>query len=108
MRILLLFFLFVFVNASNIINVTYFTLNNKIDILFSFDTPFKGKIKYISPNSYEITQVSFNRMEHKKIKNLDILITPIDENSIEIKFKYNKKLKINASITAKGYGLRIR
>ena len=95
--------------ANNIINVSYFPNNDKIDILFSLDTPFKGKVEKIENNDYKIDNVFINRIEQKKFKNgLNLIISPLDKNSVEIKINYNLSLKIKASLTAKGYGLRIR
>jgi flagellar biogenesis protein FliO len=108
-RFIILFFLFVFANASSVLNISYFPLNNKIDILFSLDKPFNGKIMSLSQNSYKITNINLNRIEQKKFpNNLNIIISPLDENSINLKLNYKKSLNIKASVTAKGYGLRIR
>ena len=95
--------------ANNIINVSYFPNNSKIDILFSLDTPFKGKVEKISNNDYKIDNIFINRIEQKKFKNgLNLVISPLDKNSVEFKINYKSSLKIKASLTAKGYGLRIR
>ena len=108
-RFIVLIFLFIFANASSILNISYFPLNNKVDILFSLDKPFSGKITSLSQNSYKITNINLDRIEQKKFKNsLNVIISPLDENSINLKLNYNKPLNIKASITAKGYGLRIR
>jgi len=107
-RFIILLLFIVFANASNVLNISYFSSTNKMDILFSLDTPFKGKIVSLSRNSYKITNINLDRIEHKKFKKLDIVISPLDTNSINLKLNYNKTLNVQASITAKGYGLRIR
>jgi flagellar biogenesis protein FliO len=108
-RFIILIFLFVFANASSVLNISYFPLNDKIDILFSLDKPFNGKIISLSQNSYKITNINLDRIEQKKFPNsVNIIISPLDENSINLKLNYKKPLNIKASVTAKGYGLRIR
>jgi flagellar biogenesis protein FliO len=108
MKKFLFFFIFTILHANTILNISYFTLDNRIDILFSLDTPFNGKIKKIDKNHYEITNLSTDKIEQKQFNNgLNIIISPIDKNNIDLKFIYKKSLSIKASITAKGYGLRI-
>jgi len=108
-RFIIILFFVVFSYGSNILNVSYFPSNEKVDILFSLDEPFKGKITLIKKNDYKISNISFNRIEQKKFQNgLNVIISSFDKNSIELKISYPKELKIKASITAKGYGLRIR
>jgi len=108
-KFIILLYLAITAYASSILNISYFPLNNKIDILFSLDKPFNGKIISLSQNEYKITNISLDRIEQKKFKNsLNVIISPFDENSIDLKLNYKTPLKIKASITAKGYGLRIR
>ena len=108
MKFLLMIFSFVLVYANNVLNISYFPLDNKVDILFSLDSPFKGKIVYLSKNNYKITNITLDRIEQKKFNNLNIIISPLDNNNVNLKLIYNKELTIKPSITAKGYGLRIR
>jgi len=108
-RFIIFLFLVIFSYGSNILNISYFPSNDKIDILFSLDEPFKGKITLISKNDYKINGVSLNRIEQKKFLNgLNVVISGYDKNSIELKIVYDKKIQIKASLTAKGYGLRLR
>ena len=106
--IIILFFVIVGY-ASQILNISYFPTNSKVDILFSLDNPFKGKIALIGKNDYKITGITFNRIEQKKFdKNLNVIISGIDNNSVEVKIVSKYKIKIQPSVTAKGYGLRLR
>jgi flagellar biogenesis protein FliO len=109
MKKILIFVLFtIIVNANNILNISYFTLSNKMDILFSLDSPFNGKIITLDKNHYKITNLSIDRIEQKQFKNnLNILISPLDKNNIDLKIICKENISIKASITAKGYGLRI-
>jgi len=95
--------------ASQILNISYFPSNDKIDILFSLDEPFKGKVISTGDNTYQINGISFNRIEQKKFNDgLNVIISPVSKNSVELKIIDKKKISIQASLTAKGYGLRVR
>jgi len=108
-KIVFLFLFIVFSYASNVLNISYFPSHDKVDILFSLDEPFKGKVSLIKKNIYKITGMSLNRIEQKKINdNLNIIISGIDKDSTELQIISDKPINIKASLTAKGYGLRIR
>ena len=108
-RFIILLFVFVFSYGGKILNISYFPSNDKIDILFSLDEPFKGKISLEKENTYKISTISFNRIEQKKFNSgLNVIISPLDKNSVELKLISKNKISIKASLTAKGYGLRIR
>jgi flagellar biogenesis protein FliO len=108
-RFIIVLFMVVFSYGSQILNISYFPSNDKIDVLFSLDEPFKGKISLIKENNYKITNLTLNRIEQKKFSNgLNLIISGIDNKSVELKIVYDKKINIKASITAKGYGLRLR
>jgi len=108
-KLVILFLFNIFLYGSNVLNISYFPTNKKVDILFSLDEPFRGKVSLIKQNDYRITGITLNRIEQKKInKKLDLIISGFDKNSVELKIMYDKPIKIKASITAKGYGLRIR
>jgi len=95
--------------ASQILNISYFPSNDKIDILFSLDEPFKGKVISTDKNTYQITGITFNRIEQKKFSSgLNVIISPVDKNKVELKIVDKKQINIKASLTAKGYGLRLR
>jgi len=108
-RFIIILFFVVFSYASNILNINYFPSNKKVDILFSLDEPFKGKISIIGQNDYKITGIYFNKTEQKKFPNgLNVIISPFDTNSVEVRILYKKALKVKASVTSKGYGLQLR
>jgi len=107
-RFIIVILFSVFSYGGKIINISYFPSNDKIDILFSLDEPFKGKILLLSENDYKIDGVYINRIEQKKFKDINIIISAYNKNSVELKMLYKKKLNIQPAITAKGYGLRVR
>jgi flagellar biogenesis protein FliO len=60
-------------------------------------------------NIYEIQNLSINRVEEKKFQNgLKVNIGSLTDNSVKIQLNYSTNLTIKASVTAKGYGLRLR
>jgi len=107
-RFIILLFMVISVYASQILNISYFPSDKKIDILFSLDQPFKGKVLLEDKNKYKITGVSFSGVEQKKFKNgLNIIISPLSKDSIELKIVDDKKITLKASVVYK-YGLRLR
>jgi len=108
-RLVIILFLIMFSYGSQILNISYFPTNSKVDVLFSLDNPFKGKISLIDKNNYKISGISFNRIEQKKFnQNLNIIISGVDNDNINIKIVSKYNIKIQPSVTAKGYGLRLR
>ena len=109
-RVIILFLwitTFLFGNSS-VLNISYFPNSQKVDVLFSLDKPFNGKIVLLGKNDYKIEGVSINRIEQKKFQDFTIVISPYSKEELELKILHKKELKVKASITAKGYGLRIR
>ena len=112
MRFLILTFIFISsLFASEIINITYYNYSNqnKVVVLFSLDSPFKGKIEKINKDSYLITNVKTSSVETKQFKNIinNVVISPRDENSVVLKVSSNNKFSIKASVTKIGYGLKL-
>jgi len=108
-KLILIFLMAVSSFASTVLNISYFPSDKKVDILFSLDEPFHGKVSMIKQNDYKITGITLNRIEQKQIdKNLNIIISGLDQNSVELRIIYDRAVNIKASLTAKGYGLRIR
>ena len=107
-RVIILCMFALSIYAGEIINISYFPSKDKVDVLFSLDEPFKGKISLIDKNSYKISNIFLNRIEHKKFEQLEVIVSMLEKDSIEFKIIYPTKLQIKASVTAKGYGLRLR
>jgi hypothetical protein len=53
-----LIFLVSFLYAGDVINISYFPNDTKVDVLFSLDEPFKGKITQIDKNDYKIIGIN--------------------------------------------------
>jgi len=96
--------------GANLINVNFFESKNKLDILFSLDGVFKGKVKQVSKNSYILTDISTDKVIQKEFtKNFinSIIISP-DKNGVRIDITANKPIKTSVALTPDGYGVRFR
>jgi hypothetical protein len=98
-----------FLFAANLINVDFFSHKNFVDVLFSLDSKFDGKVIKISNKEYYLKNIKFDKEIYKKF-NTDYL------KSLEIiPYKDGIKIKIEGSkfttkfdLTPEGYGIRLR
>jgi len=100
----------VLVFGANLINVNFFEGKNKLDVLFSLDDAFKGKVKQISKNSYILTGINTDKVIQKEFKKNfinSIIISP-EKNGVRIDITSNKKIKTSVALTPDGYGVRFR
>ncbi|AZV45998.1 hypothetical protein C3L23_01550 [Nautilia sp. PV-1] len=110
MKKIILICLGVLLFGANLINVNFFESKNKLDILFSLDGVFKGKVKQVSKNSYILTDISTDKVIQKEFtKNFinSIIISP-DKNGVRIDITANKPIKTSVALTPDGYGVRFR
>ncbi len=110
-------FLFLLLNislyATTLLTYNIYNIDNRVDIMLSFDTPYNGKI-YLKKNNKNfiitLKDISFNQIVTKNInsKIIDkIKIIPI-KNNINIILNSNSNINISASKTIDSFGLRIR
>jgi hypothetical protein len=107
-----IFFLFLvsLIYAANLIDVNFFEDKNKLDILFSLDDKFNGKIIKIDNNKYLIKNVESDKEIEKNFNNFfinSIIITPQKEG-ILLDIISKQKYKISIALTPDGYGIRVR
>jgi flagellar biogenesis protein FliO len=96
--------------GANLINVNFFEGKNKLDILFSLDDAFKGKVKQISHNSYVITGINTDRVIQKEFgKNFinSIIISP-EKEGVRVDITSKADFKTSVALTPDGYGVRFR
>jgi flagellar biogenesis protein FliO len=108
-KIILLFFA-VFLFGANLINVNFFEGKNKIDILFSLDDKFNGKVLKLAKDSYELTNIKSDKVFQKEFKNSfvnSIIISPAN-GGVKIDIMQNGKIKTSVALTPDGYGVRFR
>ena len=106
----LILLLAIFLYGANLIDVNFFKGKDKLDILFSLDNKFNGKIVKIADNKYLLQNIkSSNDIE----KNFDkfflnsIIVTP-DKNGVLLEIDSDKKYNVNVALTPDGYGIRFR
>ncbi len=99
--------------AANILSYNIYDRTDRVDVMFTFDTPFTGTITQKRHNDKLIIKLNDSSIESPKIKNVasqfvsKLTIAPIgDEVQIIAKIPHNVVMK--ASKTSDGYGLRLR
>jgi len=106
--IIILFASFLF--AANLINVNFFEQKGKLDILFSLDGIFTGKVVKDSKDKFFISNIVSNKEYKKSFSNYfvkNISVTP-SKNGVLISIDANKKYKTSVALTPDGYGVRFR
>ena len=96
--------------GANLINVNFFEGKNKLDILFSLDDMFKGKVKQLSKSSYIISGINTDKIIQKEFKKNfinSIIISP-EKNGVKIDITSNSEFKTSVALTPDGYGVRFR
>ena len=110
MKKLLLIFFTSFLFGANLINVNFFEQNKKLDILFSLDSRFTGKVVKNGENKFFISDIVSNKEYKKSFNNYfikNIIINPF-KNGVIVSLDVNKKYKTSVALTPDGYGLRFR
>jgi flagellar biogenesis protein FliO len=96
--------------GANLINVNFFEGKNKLDILFSLDDAFKGKVRQISEHSYILTSIKTDKIIQKEFQKSfinSIIISP-EKDGVRIDITANAPVKTSVALTPDGYGVRFR
>jgi hypothetical protein len=96
--------------AANLIDVNFFEGKNKLDILFSLDDKFQGKVVKIDNNKYLIENIKSDKDIEKNFNNFfinSVIITP-QKNGVLLEIITNKKINVSIALTPDGYGIRVR
>ncbi|MEA2112135.1 MAG: hypothetical protein U9P71_08825 [Campylobacterota bacterium] len=99
--------------SANILSYNIYDRSDRVDVMFTFDTPFKGSITQKSHHNKIIIKLENTNIESPKIKNISseyvskLTIAPI-ENEVQIIAKIASNIGMKASKTSDGYGLRLR
>jgi hypothetical protein len=99
--------------SANILSYNIYDRTDRVDIMFTFDTPFSGSITQKRQNDKIIIKLDESSIESPKIKNIasnfisKLTIAPI-ENEVQVIAKAPNNVNMQASKTADGYGLRLR
>ncbi len=102
-----------YIFAAQILSYNIYDRTERVDVMLTFDTPFKGVIKKSSNNSKIIIKLANTTIESSKIKKVNskflksLTIIPMQKYT-QIVATVGEKTKLIASKTADGYGLRLR
>lgn len=112
-KYLLLFLLPFSLYASKILSYNVYDRTDRADVMITFDTPYNGVIKQSRSRSQIILKLEDASIESPKTKKVSsrflqsIIITPL-KNETQIVAAVPTSVKLIASKTSDGYGLRIR
>jgi len=113
MKYLLLLLLPLSLFASKILSYNIYDRTDRADVMLTFDTPYNGIIKQSRGKSKIIIKLEDATIESPKIKKVaseflqSVVITPMN-NETQIIATVPQSVKLIASKTADGYGLRLR
>lgn len=113
-KIVLLLLLPFFLYASKILNYNVYDRTDRADIMITFDTPYSGTIKQSTAHSKIILTLEDVTIEAPKSKTVSsqylrsISIVPLQNATQIIATLPNNNIKLLASKTTDGYGLRLR
>ncbi|NPA87932.1 MAG: hypothetical protein GXO01_04420 [Epsilonproteobacteria bacterium] len=110
MKKIILILLASFLFAANLINVNFFDHNDKVDVLFSLDEKYKGKVVKLGENEYYLSDIFSTKIIKKDFKKdylKKIEIEPY-KDGIKIQIFPLKKIKTSFALTPDGYGIRFR
>jgi len=112
-KLLLILFLPLLLNASKILSYNIYDRTDRADIMITFDTPYHGKIRQTKNNSKIIIKLYDTSIESSKVKKLSsaylnsIIITPMSKLT-QIVASVPENIVLKASKTSDSYGLRLR
>ncbi|WP_304544037.1 hypothetical protein [Sulfurimonas microaerophilic] len=112
-KYLLLFLLPFSLYASKILSYNIYERTDRADVMITFDTPYSGVIKQSRGQSKTILKLSDASIESSKIKKVNskylksLAITPLADYT-QIVAITPSSVKLVASKTSDGYGLRLR
>ncbi|GAX87794.1 conserved hypothetical protein [Lebetimonas natsushimae] len=110
MKKLVFLFLVCLIYAANLIDVNFFESKNKLDILFSLDNKFNGKIIKINNNKYLIRNIKCDKEIEKNFNNFfihSVIIAP-EKDGVLLEIISNRKYSVSIALTPDGYGIRVR
>ncbi len=113
MKFIFLFIIPFTLFGSKILSYNIYDRTDRVDVMITFDTPYKGTIKQSSTNSKIIIKLEDANIESSKLKRLSskflnsLTITPM-AGYTQIVANIPKSIQLKASKTADAYGLRLR
>lgn len=111
--LIVLLLLFIQLQASKILSYNVYDRTERVDIMFTFDTPYEGTIRETHENGTIIIRLDGASIESPRLKNVSssylskLTIKPIGEQT-QIIAKVASYVVMRASKTSDAYGLRLR
>jgi len=110
-KLILLPLLIAFLMAKGkLINVNFFEMQNRVDVLLSLDEKYKGKVIKLGNDEYYLTDIIALKGK-KKVFDKGFL-KEIDVNpykfGVKLKIVPKEKIKVSFALTPDGYGIRVR
>lgn len=112
-KIVLLFLMSVALMASDILSYNIYNRAKRVDVMFTFDTPYQGVIKEIKKPSKIILQLYNLSIDTPAVKHINspliskLTVTPLD-NYVQIVAFVNSNTSLQIDKTTDKYGLRLR
>ncbi len=112
-KIVLLLLMSVVLMASDILSYNVYNRTKRVDIMFTFDTPYQGIIKEIKKPSKIILQLYGLSVDAPAVKHINsplvskVTITPLD-NYVQIVAFTSSNTNLQIDKTTDKYGLRLR
>ena len=113
MKLLLIFLLPLSIYASKFLSYNIYDRTDRVDVMITFDTPYDGAIRQSKSAKNIIIKLEDATIESTKLKQLSskyitsLSITPM-LNYTQIVASIPESVKLKASKTSDGYGLRLR
>lgn len=108
-----LFLLSLSLFASKILNYNIYDRSDRVDVMFTFDIPYNGKISQYKQGNKIVIKLFGTAIDEAKIKKLEshfltkLTILPLN-NDVQIIAKTPNGIEFKASQTTDKYGLRLR
>jgi hypothetical protein len=112
-KLLLLFGASVWLFASSILNYNVYNRSNRVDVMFTFDTPYTGTIKESKKNGAIVLQLYDLSIQRTTVKEINskliskLTITPL-QSYTQIVAYTDRDITLQVSQTTDHYGLRLR
>ncbi|MEO1938794.1 MAG: hypothetical protein ABGW85_09210, partial [Sulfurimonas sp.] len=114
MKYLLILLLPFSLYASKILSYNIYDRTDRVDVMLTFDTPYTGRIKQSKTARKIFIKLENASIESPKIKKLSsaflksVTLTPANNETLITANVPSSNIKLIASKTADGYGLRLR
>ncbi len=112
-KILIFLLLISFANSANLLTHNVYERSDRVDVMLSFDSPYEGKISQKRGSNIitlTLSDLTYDRLIEKNINSniLQAITIAPNKDSINVILKSKNSIRVIASKTVDGFGLRIR